>query len=238
MPLTPADIHNMAFKKPPIGKRGYDEEEVDAFLDEVEQELIRLLEENGALKDTLQRGPGAPPSAASTMVLNNEFADLAQQLERLQEARARAEQNARSVQSQLERARSQPPSGAMPTVGDDDRNARVLMMAQRTADEHMRDAQRESDSLISTARNKSEQITSEAQLKAATIESDARRNHTEAMESLVEKRGSALDEIDRLGQLAQSYQEALTNHVTQQLMDLTSTPDAQSSRELSSRELP
>src|SRR4051812_25816585 len=66
MPLTPADIHNMAFKKPPIGKRGYDEEEVDAFLDEVEQELIRLLEENGMLRDQAQRGPGSG-GPASTM---------------------------------------------------------------------------------------------------------------------------------------------------------------------------
>ena len=32
MPLTPADVHNVAFKKPPIGKRGYDEEEVDASI--------------------------------------------------------------------------------------------------------------------------------------------------------------------------------------------------------------
>lgn len=228
MPLTPADIHNVAFKKPPIGKRGYDEEEVDAFLDEVEAELTRLLEENGALKDTLQRGGGAGGgNPAATMVLNNEFADLAAQLERLQEARARAEQNARNVQSQLERARSQPPSGAMPALsgGDDDRNSRVLMMAQRTADEHMRDAQRESESLITGARDKSDQLVSEAQIKAATIEADARRNHTEAMDSLVEKRSSALDEIDRLGQLASSYQEALTNHVQQQLMDLTAAPE-------------
>src|SRR4051812_31651944 len=131
MPLTPADIHNMAFKKPPIGKRGYDEEEVDAFLDEVEQELIRLLEENGSLRDQAQRGPGGGGGAASTMVLNNEFAGLVAELERLQEARDRAEQNARSMQAQLERARSQSQSGALPTVGDDDRNARVLMMAQR-----------------------------------------------------------------------------------------------------------
>ncbi|MEU4619736.1 DivIVA domain-containing protein [Actinoplanes sp. NPDC023801] len=228
MPLTPADIHNVAFKKPPIGKRGYDEEEVDAFLDEVEAELTRLLEENGALKDTLQRGGGGGGgNPAATMVLNNEFADLAAQLERLQEARARAEQNARNVQSQLERARAQAPSGAMPTLsaGDDDRNSRVLMMAQRTADEHMRDAQRESESLISNARDKSDQLVSEAQIKAATIEADARRNHTEAMDSLVEKRASALDEIDRLGQLATSYQEALTNHVQQQLMDLTAAPE-------------
>jgi DivIVA domain-containing protein len=50
MPLTPADVHNVAFKKPPIGKRGYDEEEVDAFLDEVERELARLIEENNELR--------------------------------------------------------------------------------------------------------------------------------------------------------------------------------------------
>ncbi|MFC4069795.1 DivIVA domain-containing protein [Actinoplanes subglobosus] len=228
MPLTPADIHNVAFKKPPIGKRGYDEEEVDAFLDEVETELTRLLEENGALKDQLQRGGGGGGgNPAATMVLNNEFADLAAQLERLQEARARAEQNARNVQDQLQRARSQAPSGALPALNaaDDDRNSRVLMMAQRTADEHMRDAQRESETLITGAQGKADQLVSEAQIKAATIESDARRNHTEAMDSLVEKRSQALDEIERLGQLATSYQEALTNHVQQQLMDLTAAPE-------------
>ena len=46
MPLTPADVHNVAFSKPPIGKRGYNEDEVDAFLDLVENELARLIEEN------------------------------------------------------------------------------------------------------------------------------------------------------------------------------------------------
>lgn len=228
MPLTPADIHNMAFKKPPIGKRGYDEEEVDAFLDEVEQELIRLLEENGALQDTLQRGGGGgggglPPSQ---MMLSSELAGLTAQLERLQEARARAEQNARSVQAELERARNAVPAGPPPSAGDDERNARVLMMAQRTADDHMRDAQREAEALISAAQGKSEQLTSEAQLKASTIESDARRNHAEALDSIDAKRIALLDEIDRLGQLAQSYQSALNEHVTQQLRELNSAPDA------------
>ena len=33
MPLTTADVHNVAFSKPPIGKRGYNEDEVDQFLD-------------------------------------------------------------------------------------------------------------------------------------------------------------------------------------------------------------
>jgi DivIVA domain-containing protein len=232
MPLTPADIHNTAFKKPPIGKRGYDEEEVDAFLDEVEQELIRLLEENGALQDQLRQGAGGGAGPASTMVLNSELAELMAQLERLQEARSRAEQNARSVQAQLERARSSTPAGPAVSAGDDDRNARVLMMAQRTADEHMRDAKRESEALLSNARAKTEQITSDARLKAGTVESDARRNHSEAMNSLGAKRAAVLDEIDRLDQLARGYQAALNSHVTQQLQELNSAADMPGGREL------
>ena len=64
MPLTPADVHNVAFKKPPIGKRGYDEEEVDAFLDEVERELARLIEENNELRAQVERGGGRGPAPA------------------------------------------------------------------------------------------------------------------------------------------------------------------------------
>ena len=63
MPLTPAEVHNVAFKKPPIGKRGYDEEEVDAFLDIVEVELARLIEENNDLRARSNGGP-APAAGA------------------------------------------------------------------------------------------------------------------------------------------------------------------------------
>ncbi len=211
----------MAFKKPPMGKRGYDEEDVDAFLDEVEQELIRLLEENASLRDRAQRG-GGPSPAASTMVIDSELADLAGQLERLQKARARADEHARSMQAQLEQARAAVPSTPPANPADEERLARVLMMAQRTADEHMRDAQREVDQLIADAQLKAEQITSEAQLKAGTIEGDARRNHTEAINNLQTERAALLDEIERLGQLARGYQEALESHLTHQLEELNS----------------
>src|SRR5256885_16481208 len=68
MPLTPADVHNVAFKKPPIGKRGYDEEEVDAFLDEVERELARLIEENNELRAQAERGGGGRPAPSGAGV--------------------------------------------------------------------------------------------------------------------------------------------------------------------------
>jgi DivIVA domain-containing protein len=37
--LTPDEVRNMVFAKPPIGRRGYNESEVDAFLDLVEAAL-------------------------------------------------------------------------------------------------------------------------------------------------------------------------------------------------------
>ena len=225
MPLTPADIHNMAFKKPPIGKRGYDEEEVDGFLDGLEHELTRLMEENRSLHDRVRHGgTGGTGEAASATAINAEFADVAAQLTRLQEARARAEQHAQSLHTRLEQAREAASAGTIPSGRDDGdaRNAGVLMMAQRTADDHMRDATQESAALLYDARSKSEQITSEAQLKAGTIEGDARRAHADAMNSLESRREALLDEIDRLSRLAQSYQAALNSHVTQQLQDLNS----------------
>lgn len=70
MPLTPAEVHNVAFKKPPIGKRGYDEEEVDAFLDIVEVELSRLIEENNDLRSRSGGGAAAAPVAAAPEGVN------------------------------------------------------------------------------------------------------------------------------------------------------------------------
>ena len=109
MPLTPADVHNVAFKKPPIGKRGYDEDEVDAFLDEVERELARLIEDNnelraaggGALVRPRRPAPGARPAPAQ------ENDDLKGQLDRIQRDKAAAEQAARAMQAELEQIRSQ-----------------------------------------------------------------------------------------------------------------------------------
>jgi DivIVA domain-containing protein len=124
MPLTPAEVHNVAFKKPPIGKRGYDEEEVDAFLDIVEVELSRLIEENNELR---ARGgssaPAAPDQSAAVAALRDENASLKshiselertlsagkdggqQQVVALQQQLAQTEQQLAENRRQLEQAR-------------------------------------------------------------------------------------------------------------------------------------
>ena len=65
MPLMPADVRNKQFATTRL-RPGYDEEEVDTFLDEVETELERLLQENQELRAKLAERPGdgtPPPSA-------------------------------------------------------------------------------------------------------------------------------------------------------------------------------
>ena len=52
MPLTPEDVANKQFTSTRL-KPGYDETEVDEFLDEVEAELVRLTSENGDLRGRL-----------------------------------------------------------------------------------------------------------------------------------------------------------------------------------------
>nr|MDT0665738.1 DivIVA domain-containing protein [Micromonospora sp. DSM 115978] len=49
MALTPQDVQNKVFS-PTRFRTGYNEDEVDTFLDEVEAELTRLLDENSDLR--------------------------------------------------------------------------------------------------------------------------------------------------------------------------------------------
>jgi DivIVA domain-containing protein len=66
MPLTPEDVQNKRFRtvRGPF-KEGYDEEEVDAFLDDVEAELRRLLADNETAH-TQAPAAAAPVVAAPT----------------------------------------------------------------------------------------------------------------------------------------------------------------------------
>jgi DivIVA domain-containing protein len=217
MPLTPADVHNVAFKKPPIGKRGYDEEEVDAFLDEVERELARLIEENNEFRAQSERGrPGGGPPVGD-MRHTGEMADLKTQLDRMQREKAAAEQAARQMQVELEQSRSAAPVNA----GDGEQQAlRVLMMAQRTADEHVSDARREADKLLTDARNKADELTSSARAKADALERDARQRHQEVMGSLDSKRTALQKHIEELKQFEREYRTRLKAYLESQLRDL------------------
>src|SRR5258708_37301138 len=74
MPLTPADVRNKQFSTTRL-RPGYDEEEVDAFLDEVEAELDRLIQENEERRAKLAevlRGGGKPGIPALSSPLSDQ----------------------------------------------------------------------------------------------------------------------------------------------------------------------
>ncbi len=86
MSLTAVDVHNVAFRKAPFGKRGYDEEEVDAFLNLVETTIAELQAEiarrGGA---AAQPAPTSQPPAVDVAVLV-ELDQIKQRLARIEKA--------------------------------------------------------------------------------------------------------------------------------------------------------
>ena len=97
---------------------------------------------------------------------------------------------------------------------------RVLMMAQRTADDHVSDARREADQLLSEARSKAEEVTREARAKADALERDARQRHQEAMGGLDAKRTALQKHIEELKQFEREYRTRLKAYLESQLRDL------------------
>ncbi|MEV6525530.1 DivIVA domain-containing protein [Longispora sp. NPDC051575] len=220
MPLTPADVHNVAFKKPPIGKRGYDEDEVDAFLDEVERELARLIEENTDIRAaSAAGGRQAPAGGGNDPRLVAELTDLKAQFERVQREKAAAEQAARQMQQELEQINAG--GGAAGGDAGEQQALRVLMMAQRTADDHVADARREADKVLAEARAKADEVTRDARGKAEALERDARQRHQEAMGGLETKRNALQKHLEELKAFEREYRTRLKAYLESQLRDLS-----------------
>ncbi|MFD0558931.1 DivIVA domain-containing protein [Stackebrandtia endophytica] len=218
MPLTPADIHSISFKKAPIGNRGYNEDEVDNFLDEVERELERLIEFNNKLRaQNEQLLSGAPAGTADNAELLAEF-------ERLQREKNAAEQAAHAAEQELEELRhagGMQGGAAAGPEGGEQQALRLLMVAQRTADEHMDSARSEADTVLTEARTKSEEMVSQARTQAETMEREAKQRHQEIMGNLEAKRSALHKHIEELKTFERQYRTRLKAYLESQLRDLT-----------------
>jgi DivIVA domain-containing protein len=217
MPLTPADVRNKQFSTTRL-RPGYDEEEVDAFLDEVEAELDRLLQDNEELRGKLAevlRGGKVP-------ALNAPHAEAPADLMAAEPPRHEPEPMA-------------PPEPVMmptrPAVDNMDTAARVLALAQQTADQAIADARREADEtlgrarreaddILTKARRQSEQITSDARARAESLERDAQERHRQAMGSLVQSREELERRVDDLRAFEREYRSRLKAYLEGQLRDL------------------
>ncbi|MCW2890892.1 MAG: hypothetical protein QOH87_5114 [Trebonia sp.] len=220
MPLTPADVRNKQFSTTRL-RPGYDEEEVDAFLDEVEGELDRLIQENEELRAKLAevlRGGGKPAMALSSP-LSDPRPDMMSQ------------EPPTMVDSQPMR-RPEPQMMERPYHEDNmDTAARVLSLAQQTADQAIADARREADEtlgrarreadeVLTKARRQAEQITGDARARAESLERDAQERHRQAMGSLVTQREELERRVDDLRAFEREYRSRLKAYLEGQLRDL------------------
>jgi DivIVA domain-containing protein len=155
MPLTPAEVHNVAFKKPPIGKRGYDEEEVDAFLDIVEVELARLIEENNDLRARGDGGSG-PVETVIAGVDPDAHAAVQSQVVNLRDENARL----RDQVNELQRTASAGSDGAQKQV--------VALQQQLTVAEQSLGQARKDLTVAQQAASAAEARAAQARAAAAT----------------------------------------------------------------------
>ncbi|MGE5133975.1 MAG: DivIVA domain-containing protein [Gemmatimonadota bacterium] len=214
MPVTPADVRNKQFASTRL-RPGYDEEEVDAFLDEVEAELERLLQENQELRAKLSevmRG-GAP----AVPMLSSPLGDP--------EPEMMAPQPVLQPERRPEPVPAPSAADGMGTV------ARVLALAQQTADQAIADARREAsetlgrarheaDEILGKARQQAEQLTSDARARAESLERDAQDQYRQALGSLTQQREELERRVDDLRAFEREYRNRLRAYLEGQLRDL------------------
>jgi DivIVA domain-containing protein len=226
MPLMPADVSAVAFSKPPLGKRGYDEDEVDAFLDVVEAELARLIQENTDLRtrvELLEQQPVAtggdrrlaeslgppspPPLREQTLPGGDHNAHAARVLGLAQEMADRLTGEAKAeADGMLSHARV--------------KSEQLLSGARAKAEGMVTEARTRSETMLNDARAKAETLERQSRNKTASLERDAAAKHTEIIAGLCQEKGILEKEIDELRTFERGYRSRLKTYLDSQLREL------------------
>ncbi len=195
MRLTPADVHNVAFKKPSIGKRGYDEDEVDAFLDLVEAELGRLIEENAELTQRLGANQsGGSAGQSSRFEPNQTPAPTPEPVLQAPAPVAPTPEPAVSIAKTTPSPQKAPePAAGTAAV----QAARLLGLAQETAERLTSQAAVEAEATRSSARAESEKLVGDARIEADRLLSDA-QSRSDSMVGEASARAEALERESRV----------------------------------------
>jgi DivIVA domain-containing protein len=199
MPLTPEDVANKQFTSTRL-KPGYDETEVDEFLDEVEAELTRLYRENDELRSKLT-------NAQRQLAEGGGDSGSVQQA-----APAPIPQPApppppppppppAPVPAPVQQA----PAGASVS----ETATGILALAQRTADEHVSEARTQADRIIGEARTRADQLKREADDK-----------HRQMIGSLENERVTLEREVEKLRTFEREYRSRLKSYLEGQLREL------------------
>jgi len=194
MALTPEDIVNKRFQSTKF-RDGYDQDEVDDFLDDVVVEMRRVVAENDDLKRQMQA------AEARIAELQRSAGDGA---------------FSQAVPGQPVSAPSaQAPTGLPAALGDPveaDSTNNLLQLARRLHEEHVREGIQKRDELIAEGHAQAARIVAEA-------EADQRRH----MVGFEQQRVAMEAQIEQLRQFERDYRQSLKGFITNQLGTLDQT---------------
>lgn len=214
MALTPEDVVNKRFQ-PTKFREGYDQDEVDDFLDEIVVELRRLNQENDELRKKLaELGAGTPASsAAAAPVVEKVPAPVKADKEKEDRAKAEAEAKAAEAAKKKEAERAPAPAAVPATVASttpaSESAAGLLAMAQQMHDKHVSDGEQQRDKIIA-----------EAQIEASSLVNDAQEKSRKILGALEQQRSVLERKVEQLRGFERDYRSRLKAYIEGQLRDL------------------
>lgn len=195
MALTPEDVVNKRFQ-PTKFREGYDQDEVDDFLDEVVVELRRLNQENEELRQRL-------------IASDARIGELQRTAAQPAPAQSSSAQSAPAVVQQPEPAPVAAPPAYQSAADDTTSTNNLLQLARRLHEEHVREGVEKRDALIS-----------EGHATAARIVGDAETKQRAQLGVLDQERQVLEHRIDELRTFEREYRQKLKGYIEGQLREL------------------
>lgn len=199
MALTPEDVINKRFQ-PTKFREGYDQDEVDDFLDEIVLELRTLNQEIADLTQQLEAAGGTPDSTREASTAEAPAEETAEPVEEPSTTPAVAEPEETVAQPQATTESAQSAAG-------------VLAMAQKLHDEYVANGRAEHDRLVAEGQNQADQMVS-----------DAQRSKEEVLAGLEQERGVLEQKVSDLKGFEASYRERLKSFISGQLHEIEHAP--------------
>jgi DivIVA domain-containing protein len=200
MPLTPEDVANKQFTSTRL-KPGYDETEVDEFLDEVEAELTRLYRENDELRSKL--------AAAQRSLAEAGEGGRATTTQQIAPPPAPTPTPAPAPPPPPPAPMPAPAPVAAPGANQTENATGILAMAQRTADQFVTEAKTQADRIVGEARQRADQLRREGE-----------DQHRQMIGSLEAERAALERKVEELRAFEREYRTRLKSYLETQLHEL------------------
>ena len=214
MALTPEDVVNKRFQ-PTKFREGYDQDEVDDFLDEIVVELRRLNQENDELRKKLAEGGSGTPASSAVAAPVVEKVPAPVKAEK-DETRAKAEAEAKAAEAKKKAPEPAAAVAAVPAASTSaavnptaESAAGLLAMAQQMHDKHVADGQQQKDKIIA-----------EAQIEASSLVNDAQEKSRKILGALEQQRSVLERKVEQLRGFERDYRSRLKAYIEGQLRDL------------------